>query len=140
MTITEFLEARITEDESDAQAASPGPWKWDGEAAEDEAFLYGPNDDAVLFAYGMHSQGFLECSGEDRAHIARNNPTRVLAECAAKRAIIESFQNIGTAVGKANDLPNQLVLEGMQTGMRMAIVALTFPYKDHPDYQQEWAA
>lgn len=131
MTITEFLEARITEDESDARAASPGPWKWDGEAAEDEAFLYGPNDDAVLFAYGVHSQGFLECSGEDRAHIARNNPTRVLAECAAKRQIIDLHK----AFGEQNERGAKAMW--FATGGVLKILATV--YDDHPDYQQEWA-
>ena len=68
MNITEFLEARITEDET-------------------RATYYGP------LAMGT---------------------ARVLAECAAKRAII--------------------VYSPPKTLQHLAAV-----YKDHPDYQQEWA-
>lgn len=121
MNITEFLEARIAEDEAIATAAAPGPWIWKGDASEDEASLYDSNDDLVLSAYGMHSQGFLECSGENAGHITRHDPSRVLAECAAKRAIIELSAN----------------WDGYTRNIDL-LRAVATVYKDHPDYQQEW--
>jgi hypothetical protein len=88
MTITEFLLARIAEDEAAAQAASTGPWVWVGEAAEDSAFLYAGDNEPVIAAYGNHTEGYIECSDADRSYIARHDPARVLAECKAKRAIL----------------------------------------------------
>lgn len=62
MTITEFLNARLDEDEAAARAARP--W-W-------------PSTYTLKFAK------------EDRAvHIARHDPDRVLAEVEAKRRVIE---------------------------------------------------
>ena len=49
-------------------------------------------------------------------HIARWDPARVLAECEAKRQLIERVGNPDWA------------------GFRI----LALPYADHPDYQQEW--
>lgn len=87
MNITEFLEARITEDEQNA-----------GNYVE----LFPDGDMAPLFR-------------------------RVLAECAAKRAIIARREDaLDTYAGT-------LVIED-------AIRALAAIYKDHPDYREEWTA
>ena len=109
MTITEFLEARIAEDEK-------------------RAAYYGP------LTLGMR---------------------RLLAECAAKRAIIAIHHphNHGGTHGDAvfcdecqwdhaDDTPridNQPV-ENFGANPCRTLVALAAVYKDHPDYQQEWAA
>ena len=53
-------------------------------------------------------------------------PTRVLAECAAKRAIVDAFDP------EAPDLDPYVGRDVMQM---MASV-----YADHPDYQEGWAA
>lgn len=87
MTITEFLEARIAEDETVARDAIAN-----GEGALDWADDGDPTD----------------------IHIARHDPARVLAECAAKRAVI--------------------VYSPPKTLQHLAAI-----YADHPDYQQEWA-
>lgn len=146
MTITEFLEARIAEDEAEARAASPGPWKWDDEPAMDEAFLYAPNDEAVLVAYGLHTQGFLECTDENRTHIARYDPSRVLAECAAKRAIIDEHglddSSTKDYCESCADWWNSELGEGPPpvAWPCPTLRSVAAVYKDHPDYQQEWAA
>ena len=49
--------------------------------------------------------------------LARHDPARVLAECEAKRQIVQNAQDPG------DDL-------------FVAILAL--PYADHPDYREEW--
>lgn len=81
MTITEFLEARIGEDELRAN-------------------YYGP---LVM------------------------GTARVLAECAAKREVIELAKEVA-------DIDNSLMSEDKKLLRTLAAV-----YKDHPDYQQEWA-
>jgi hypothetical protein len=102
MTITEFLEARIAEDEALANAATANyaPDAWDNPAS---AGNYYPAD----VAFWDHQA-----------------PARVLAECAAKRAIIETFP---TKNGEHGPLGSR------------ALEALAAVYSDHPDYQQEWA-
>jgi hypothetical protein len=85
-SITEFLEARIADDEGLATEALPG-------------------EPSVWGARGWY------------------DPARVLAECAAKRAIIET-----QPVSKIAALPNPFILR-----------ALAAVYSGHPDYRQEWA-
>ncbi|UXM92517.1 DUF6221 family protein [Paenarthrobacter sp. JL.01a] len=136
MTITEFLQARIAEDEALATKAARGS---DGEwhrghgwmPDEDECRVEG--DSIVIYDEGGHDPNQAE-------HIARHDPARVLAECAAKRAIIELHRRLFAAphsicnrctdytTGDADDYPCD------------TLCALATIYKDHPDYQQEWAA
>lgn len=65
-------------------------------------------------------------------------PARVLAECAAKRAIIESLTNTAAAHANEVSLGQKLVLAGMDTGLRIALQTLTLPYREHPDYDEDW--
>ena len=65
---------------------------------------------------------------------------RVLDECAAKRAIIESHANISKAAEERNPMMAQaLVMQGMKEGTRIALASLAAVYASHPDYQQEWS-
>ena len=118
MKLTEFLLARIAEDEEAARAATPGPWKWDNDEFVDaprdtckhrsEWTDHGPNlvtvsgkqrkaadgeewfdpDDVVISATGYDASS-VNVSTADAAHIARWDPARVLAESEAKRRIVE---------------------------------------------------
>lgn len=96
-SIVEFLEARIAEDDAAAQAAiaNYAPDEWDNPASVGN---YYPADIAFW---------------------DRQTPIRVLAECAAKREVLEL----------AEDIPCMSVLR-----------ALAAVYSTHSDYQQEWAA
>ena len=109
MTLADFLLARTADDEAVAEGAkrTSGP-SW--------------------HAAGLQSP--FDARMDD--HIARHDPARVLAECEAKRRIVEIHGN-GDAwcdycAGYA---------EGMQdechTGRLLAL-----PYADHPDYREEW--
>lgn len=96
-TITEFLEARIAEDEFDAN----------------RELLWGTTQT-----------------------LTRMN-ARVLAECAAKRAIIamapddEGYVKVGDWESCSDSCP-PIIADA-------AIRALAAVYKDHPDYDPEWA-
>ena len=83
MTLTEFLLARITEDEVEA------PFIHDGDKWSDGC--------------------------------ACDFPTRWLAECAAKRRIVEWHQ------------PDDVCDDACHT-LRL----LALPYADHPDYDESW--
>jgi len=124
MTIIEFLEARIAEDEKFARAASHqkvagpfhGNWRHDS----------------------LHLSGM---EREDAVHIARNDPARVLAECAAKRAIIADHADMVEAFDSLGQLfPGGLMSAEVDAPWRTkTLYALAAVYADHPDYQQEWA-
>jgi hypothetical protein len=58
---------------------------------------------------------------DDAVHIARHDPARVLAECEAKRRIVEWYGEEPGRVGPA-------------LGMLAAV------YADHPEFREEWRA
>lgn len=150
MTLTEFLLARIAEDEADARAAidpeRPGThWQWvrnhddvptpaptwdDGSVGlrTVEHFptpVVGPLPAFVLNHVEMD---------EPRAapHIARHDPARVLAECEAKRLIVHRHH-----------APHECPGNGPQTYYRTELGCptvrdLALPYADHPDYDEAW--
>jgi hypothetical protein len=107
MTITEFLEARIAEDEAVARSATPGPWFRDSGWS-----ISAPAPDGWDGPYVVVET---PRARNDSEFIARHSPRRVLAECAAKMAIIESVTS---------------------WSMLMHFASV---YADHPDYRQEWA-
>jgi len=102
VTITEFLEARIAEDEARASSgwARLGDSRW-------ETTEYG--------------QDFL-------------TPSAVLAECAAKRAIIS---NVGPY--SCSQAHPQFDVYHPDGHLSPVIRALAAVFKDHADYQEDWA-
>ncbi|MDQ0619395.1 DUF6221 family protein [Arthrobacter globiformis] len=127
MDIIEFLEARISEDEAVAQAASPAPWEWFGEAGTPASALYSANEQAVLDAYADHAPAYLASKPEDRLYIAQFNPGRILAECVAKRQMLANIPlvtDIDSEVGGTSEF---------------VLMCMASPYRDHPDYQEGWA-
>ncbi len=129
--LAEFLLARITEDENTAKGSTPGPWRWFPGRAGLPAFLESTGAKATHWVEGQSFQAptvvlgtnqgvMLRVRGRDAEHIAAWHPTRVLAECRAKRALVEG-------VGGVDPLAYDLVLR-----------SLALPYADHPDYREEW--
>lgn len=106
MNITEFLEARIAEDEAEC-----GPM-----ASLDD---------------------------DDRGGWAIAYAERVLAECAAKRAILAFDQDkqIWEPRGFSSDTDSGAFISGgpKNPQARHVTQILAAIYKDHPDYQREWA-
>ena len=102
MTLVEFLEARIAEDERKAEAG------------------------------GYHNGGGVFAN--DNYGCLLVQPSRVLAECAAKRAIISDHQQV--------DVPFFWpVCVGCERQMPCATLRhLAAVYKDHPDYREEWSS
>lgn len=120
MNIIEFLEARIAEDEALAQAAidQHAPEEWESEL------------------------GSLNLWPEDIAFWAQQTPARTLAECAAKRAILEQAQKASEVEEEFDDYVwagagPERVDPGNGDSILFALAAV---YKDHRDYQQEWTA
>lgn len=111
MTITEFLLARIEEDEAVARRVQEG--------------LGEPGDTGIWSVT-------IGVSGNDAkfAHVAAS-PVRVLAECAAKRAIIAECRADHEDAMTRNDDTTELTT--------VVLYTLAAVYKDHPDYREEWA-
>lgn len=125
VTLVEFLTARLDEDQEAAERAQPGPWIAVPAAMPGEVEIRHRMPDgrpdvaaAVATAHGLY------CAASDAAHIARHDPARVLADVAAKRAM----------------LPH-LIVEGhpltycdrCQVLRHMAAV-----YAEHSGYRPEW--
>ena len=94
MDITEFLKARLDEDEAAAAAASDGPWvPWRGRPGLGLRHLeYG----VMLPGQGAGSLAAIAAASRaDAEHIARHDPARVLREVEAKRAILAEHRSLG---------------------------------------------
>jgi len=111
MTITEFLEARIAEDEAAAG-------KLAGVAHSAKTQVY---------------------TGEEWVTTPISTE-RVLVECAAKRAIIELARKAVEAEKEWDDHEWQGTVESTEplTGDTI-LYALAAVYASHPDYRREWA-
>ena len=105
--LSAFLLARIAEDEQVAHACKGQSWDYNrGEAVR--ADVTGGYD---YVACGSHGN---DIEGAYASHMVRWDPAHVLAECEAKRRIVD---------------------------MRQATVlrALALLYREHADYRVEWA-
>ena len=131
MNIIDFLNARITEDETLANAA----------IQPEEMHPYGDTTlpQTSIAAWGDEVRGYL--GGTWGEHCANWHPARVLAECAAKRAIMEQAT---VATGLDMSVDNEYGIEPRNTKEdpycgNVILYHLATTYADHPDYQQEWA-
>ena len=160
-TLTEFLLARITEDEAAARDAvipahdgyKPHPdlshWVYeDGGEVEYELT-------SELLAHPYPDRIYVTCDGEgltpavdDRVgpHIARHDPARVLAECEAKRRIVGlSFDYAQTIDGEWGCCHTaEQIRAGECTVMNPnedeMLQSLAAVYADHPDFDEAWRA
>jgi len=136
MTITEFLLARIADDEAMARYSLDGDLE------------YLPS---------------LTTKRGDVLYVGVTNPARVLAECAAKRAIIDFHRSWPVLVETPPEMttvdgtdPSAFAYQmtqrimwatedeyrkrfGTEPPTAPMLRALAAVYANHPDYQQEWA-
>lgn len=106
MDLAEFLLARVAEDEVEARKRLHRAQRHDL-TVRDPKHL-------GQFMPGWHEWREIEAFA-----------ARVLADCEAKRRIVEEFQRCG---------PNTVG----HIGLLGALQFLALPYADHPDYRQEW--
>lgn len=150
MTLTEFLLARIAEDEDVARGASEHrtntssynisdmylrhgqvagmTWR----ATYDEVYAWGDDERGKIAAVGNFGTTLTK-------HIARHDPSRVLAECEAKRQIIHQH-----GAGEGHECPDGFMNSAEtdpHTGWENDCRTLKFlaaVYADHPDFREEW--
>jgi Family of unknown function (DUF6221) len=120
MTIVEFLEARLTEDELAANAATDASPEW--QAYYDYRDVKDLDGHFVVQADSHHP------TTAQAAHIARHSPARALRECEAKRAIIAEFLR-RDALG---DLPGRSAVED-------TLKTISTVYSSHQDYDPAWS-
>jgi hypothetical protein len=147
--LVEFLRAALDEDERVARAATPGPWRWE-EPSDSEWPTYdqslvsdgkadGGEPAAVLLGWGHDASG-IEAEQADRDHIARHDPARVLAEVAAKRAILDRYEALlAYAARPYDDHPDPSRRAGYLHALQVVIEGLAQPYAGRPGWREEWA-
>lgn len=181
-TLSEFLLARIGEDEEVARAATQGRWTFRnpysaggvGHTARGECALchHGPPTwegrrdingtvmDAHVHTSEPYDRSIIVLDGgyiltvvpdadyqghvtdEDGEHIARHDPARVLAECEAKRRIVEWHKPMHPSDSRY--LPacegcwDEGGMDGAPTYPCRTIRWLAVPYADDPGYREEW--
>jgi hypothetical protein len=157
MTLAEFLLARVAEDEAAARTAimesyeeerwlrpnergvvqvvDDGVWRT-GDHAMDEARIDGIG--ITVYDEGGHT-------AEQARHIARWDPARVLADCEAKRRIVEEYAEAiapnpnpyhGSNTGTPSD--DGFYEGGWEDALKLACQCLALPYADHPEFREEW--
>ena len=134
MTLTEFLLARIAEDEAGARAVieadySDGMWRWDMHRAKPYRSALVDNRGVVVLP---PKNDDVYPSKNVADHIARHDPARVLAECEAKRKIVAKHRHdIGADPCDAHNADYETI--DCDTLQFLAEV-----YADHADYDEDW--
>jgi len=152
--LTEFLLARIAEDEVAARAASIGSAEWRLDDL-DESVLWWPPERAEVIEkerqHGLplsdHWRGMtIESAGDQIApHVVRWDPAHVLAECEIKRRIAAEHPKYdGYGLGAYCQVCAPCDADGNPDVYDdthwpcPTLRLLALPYADHPDYREEW--
>lgn len=160
MTITEFLLARLAEDEAVAQAAANASLTDEPEFAwhRDSDWTLSSDDWTVITQstrtiFGccmdekhVDGRGIGVASSAEVNHIARHDPARALREVAAKRRMVELCEQWPIMVEAMDEPRRWLTTEAYraETGRDWPstdpmIRALASVYSDHEDWREEWA-
>lgn len=134
--LVEFLRARLDEDEKIAKRAWPAAWEVTTSGVRSVEVGLQPGYE------GLHTRvanvaltiGHFQSEARNAAHIARNDPARVLAQVRSHRKIVDWYEAVSERV---EAVP---ALEPRQNELGMVLRALAESYTEHPDYRQEWTA
>jgi len=126
MDLTEFLAARLDEDESAANGCMNcgRPIR---RGATSTGYTHGRT--------GGDWQG-VRCPGKITGALPWPDPARVLREVEAKRRILERHRDCGSGVGYCDDGGHGS--DGEDPGCA-EMEDLAAPYSDHPDYDPSWS-
>lgn len=151
MDIAGFVAARLDEDEQAALAAESGhgPWEWQdggyegGEQLRDERTgfyeveVFPDRGGSTIVAQTWPH----ETGAANARHIARHDPSRVLAEVEAKRAILAEHSNLNAeldpehwACARCQDRHRHDAMTWPCATLR----ALAAVYAGHPGYDPAW--
>lgn len=119
MTVTEFIEARLSEAEKAARKASGRSERW---TRQGTWWLEGVEHEVV-----GDEEAF--CHPHNAVHIALNDPAHVLAWVAALRAVVEIASGECTACA----------IEAEPCELPEVLRAIAAIWAQHPDFESEWA-
>jgi len=138
--LTEFLKARLDEDEQAARKAAEicgchpiaPAWSFHDERTDGRILIADNPHPETRHKLGRRWNGtYQELFAAE--HIARWDPARVLAEVEAKRRIIREYEAAAAYYDQHPDAP-----AGEAHGLYTTLKALALPYADHPDYHKDW--
>jgi hypothetical protein len=135
MNLVEFLRQRLDEDEATAREAWapnwPDPLSW---FSEEE--MVGRQDELADI------EGFATAGSKaDARHVARHDPARVLADVAARRAIVDAYDHATQSWQEAivgHDVDSLPVRTARLIALEFAARQLAALAADHPDYDPAW--
>lgn len=141
-SLTAFLTARLGDDEAAARRASPGPWQYGDVDSVAGGSLYDTTRMIGSVHYGQATDHDgtavrhllspeADANGE---HIARWDPSRVLADVETKRAILVDHEPMSP---RADGLTLCAMCEWEPWPCR-TVRHLAAVYADHPDYDEAW--
>lgn len=144
--IVEFLAARYDERERTAKAATPGTWSADstGTVCADADLEPDGNGGEILPPGGPSEVA--ECyrnerpgeRGHNAEHMAANDPAFVLADLAAKRAILGLYEQACERVRNPVSADAWQAARVGQFELEQVLRALAMPFADHPEFRDEW--
>lgn len=137
-------EGPIAEDERVARSAMRPAWRRDGAGTSTQVPADGVwTQDSGGYECQVEGIGFkvYDEGGHDEhqaEHIAQWDPARVLAECAAKRKIIEAWRDADRDAADPEYEAEQQVA-AITSAFDDALLALAQPYAGRPGWRPEWA-
>jgi hypothetical protein len=154
LTLAAFLEARLAEDEELARAAASAygvgdtvQSVWAVDPPEEADLDVTDYEIKAVGGWPVTTAARLSCNDAD--HIARHDPARVLAECAAKRRIVELHPLMDGTTYRGTPCCARCTANGEypadddytdeQNWPCPTLRALASVYADHPDFREEWA-
>ena len=149
-----WLRAQVEARRAAAEAATPGPWEFEGDdPADDELFtVY----DGVVDLMGVTVAFTRDRQVANGQHMALNDPVDVIARCEAELAILDQHQPVSVAEGEFvvkrwqecqecgpnNDLSGVYAVpgEGESFWPCQTLRVLLGAYKHQPGFKAEWAS
>jgi hypothetical protein len=131
LTLSEFLLARIAEDEAVTREAYGVRWEVIEGVNASQVLVHRAEIRDDKWRVGHLGHVATVERGHDVDHIARWDPARVLAECQAKLRIVERLTELARAEGDET-------YGAASVALTDTLRLLALPYADHPDYQPEW--
>jgi hypothetical protein len=126
MTITEFLLARVAEDEEAARRYSVQHWR----KVDDYTVADDPGVVGTVLPDAEHGWGVARTATvRDAEFIARRDPARVLRQCDAIRRVVDRLGDYTDSHRWGN---------GESSRVEDALFALASIWSDHPDFDPAW--
>ena len=136
MTLTEFLTARLDEDEATAHYAGPHIVAWltfRGSAGEMLYTTVAAGDEGDERVWAADGNELPEPASVRVVY----DPARALRDVAAKRAIFAEHERL-RSIARSFAPDDGPMSTGRVQAMRTALSILAAVYSDHPDYDPEW--